>query len=81
MECSRNYLDPFLKYLNCEAAIVGHTPVNGVELHGNQLVVSSSFGLRKKKHMLNLILNKKSIMVEIFLKWLNIWFKSILMKN
>ena len=43
IECSRNYLDPFLKYLNSRASIVGHTPVEGVELIGNQLIVSSSF--------------------------------------
>ena len=48
MECSRNYLDPFLKYLNCNASIVGHTPVDGVELIGNQLIVSSSFGTERK---------------------------------
>ena len=48
MECSRNYLDPFLKYLNCKASIVGHTPVDGVELVGNQLIVSSSFGTDRK---------------------------------
>jgi serine/threonine-protein phosphatase PP1 catalytic subunit len=51
IECTRNYLDPFLKYLNCNASIVGHTPVVGVELHGNQLVVSSSFSMGKKAYM------------------------------
>jgi len=51
MECSRNYLDPFLKHLNCNASIVGHTPVNGVELHGNQLIVSSSFGMGRKAYI------------------------------
>jgi serine/threonine-protein phosphatase PP1 catalytic subunit len=51
MECSRNYLDPFLKHLNCNASIVGHTPVNGVELHGNQLIVSSSFGMGRKAYV------------------------------
>ena len=51
MECSRNYLDPFLRYLNCNVSIVGHTPVNGFELHGNQLVVSSSFGFGKKAYV------------------------------
>jgi serine/threonine-protein phosphatase PP1 catalytic subunit len=51
MECSRNYLDPFLKHLNCKASIVGHTPVNGVELQGNQLIVSSSFGIGKKAYI------------------------------
>ena len=51
MECSRNYLDPFLKHFNCNASIVGHTPVNGVELHGNQLIVSSSFGMGRKAYV------------------------------
>jgi len=51
VECTRNYLDPFLKYFNCKASIVGHTPVVGVELHGNQLVVSSSFSMGKKAYM------------------------------
>jgi len=48
MECSRNYLDPFLEHLNCNTSIVGHTPVDGVELVGNQLIVSSSFGTDRK---------------------------------
>ena len=51
MECSRNYLDPFLEHLNCNASIVGHTPVNGVELIGNQLIVSSSFGLGRNAYV------------------------------
>ena len=51
MECSRNYLDPFLKYLNCNASIVGHTPVDGVEFIGNQLIVSSSFGTERKAYL------------------------------
>ncbi len=51
MECSRNYLNPFLKHLKCNASIVGHTPVNGVELQGNQLIVSSSFGMGKKAYI------------------------------
>ena len=51
MECFRNYLDPFLKHLNCNASLVGHTPVNGVELHGNQLIVSSSFGMGRKAYI------------------------------
>ena len=48
MECSRNYLDPFLEHLNCNTSIVGHTPVDGIELVGNQLIVSSSFGTDRK---------------------------------
>jgi serine/threonine-protein phosphatase PP1 catalytic subunit len=51
MECSRNYLDPFLQHFNCNASIVGHTPVNGVELIGNQLIVSSSFGMGRKAYV------------------------------
>jgi len=48
---SRNYLDPFLKKFGCKTSIVGHTPVDGVELNGNQLVVSSSFGMGKKAYV------------------------------
>ena len=43
--------DPFLKHFNCKTSIVGHTPVDGVELIGNQLIVSSSFGLGKKAYL------------------------------
>jgi Icc-related predicted phosphoesterase len=55
---SRNYLDPFLKKFHCKTSIVGHTPVDGVELNGNQLVVSSSFGKGKKAYV-ELDLEKK----------------------
>ena len=55
---SRNYLDPFLKKFKCKTSIVGHTPVDGVELNGNQLVVSSSFGKGKKAYV-ELDLEKK----------------------
>lgn len=48
---SRNYLDPFLEKFGCKTSIVGHTPVDGVELNGNQLVVSSSFGRGKKAYV------------------------------
>ena len=48
---SRNYLDPFLKKFGCKTSIVGHTPVDGVELNGNQQVVSSSFGMGKKAYV------------------------------
>jgi serine/threonine-protein phosphatase PP1 catalytic subunit len=55
---SRNYLDPFLEKFGCKTSIVGHTPVDGVELNGNQLVVSSSFA-RGKKAYVELDLEKK----------------------
>jgi Icc-related predicted phosphoesterase len=48
---SRNYLDPFLEKFGCNTSIVGHTPVNGIELHGNQLIVSSSFGQGEKDYV------------------------------
>lgn len=48
---SRNYLDPFLEKFGCKTSIVGHTPVDGVELNGNQLVVSSSFGRGRKAYV------------------------------
>ena len=51
IESTRNYLDPFLKKFNCKASVVGHTPVDGFELNGNQLILSSSFGLGKKAYL------------------------------
>ncbi len=51
VECTRNYLDQFLKHFNCNTSIVGHTPVNGFRLNGNQLVISSSFGMGKKVYI------------------------------
>ncbi len=48
MECSPNYLNLSLKHLNCNVSIVGYAQVNGVELYGNQPVLSSSLGLEKK---------------------------------
>ena len=51
IENTRSYLDPFLKHFNCKASVVGHTPVDGFELHGNQLILSSSFGLGKKAYL------------------------------
>jgi Icc-related predicted phosphoesterase len=43
----------FLRAVDCKAMIVGHTPVNGVELIGeDQIVVSSSYTLGKKSYVL-----------------------------
>ncbi|MEA3254967.1 MAG: metallophosphoesterase [Candidatus Altiarchaeota archaeon] len=45
-------VEDFLKNIGCKAMIVGHTPVNGIEIFGErQLVMSSSFGLGKKAYM------------------------------
>ncbi len=45
-------LNNFLRVVNCNAMIVGHTPVNGVKMvHDKQLVVSSSFSLGKKSYL------------------------------
>ena len=41
----------FLAKVGCEVSVVGHTPVNGYAVIGNQIVLSSSFGLGKKCYM------------------------------
>jgi hypothetical protein len=43
--------DPFLKHFNCKTSIIGHAPVDGVEIHDNQLVVSSSFVRGRKDYV------------------------------
>lgn len=44
-------VDNFLKVVDCQAMIVGHTPVNGYKLIGNQLIVSSSYTMGKKAYV------------------------------
>ncbi|BDZ68662.1 metallophosphoesterase [Methanobacterium ferruginis] len=44
-------VDDFLKIVGCRAMIVGHTPVEGYKLIGNQLIVSSSFSRGKKAYV------------------------------
>ena len=51
-EYNQKDLEKFLKVVGCNAMIVGHTPVNGVELIKNrQLIVSSSFSKGKKAYI------------------------------
>lgn len=51
-------VESFLKAVECNAMIVGHTPVDGVKLIGNQLVVSSSYSSGRKAYI-GLDLEKK----------------------
>ena len=51
-------IDRFLDTVNCKAMVVGHTAVEGIRIHGNQLVLSSSFQTEKKAY-LEIDLNKK----------------------
>jgi serine/threonine-protein phosphatase PP1 catalytic subunit len=44
-------VESFLKAVECNAMIVGHTPVDGVKLIGNQLVVSSSYSSGRKAYI------------------------------
>lgn len=44
-------VDRFLEAVECKAMIVGHTPVDGAKLIGNQLVVSSSYSRGKKAYV------------------------------
>ncbi len=45
-------LDAFLKAVGCKLMIVGHTPVNGIELiYDNLLIVSSSYGTGRKAYV------------------------------
>lgn len=49
---NRDDLNKFLDVVNCNAMIVGHTPVDGVKLvYNKQLIVSSSFSLGKKSYL------------------------------
>lgn len=41
-------IDFFLEKLMCKVSVVGHTPFDGYRVVGNQIVLSSSFGLGKK---------------------------------
>ncbi|MDL2246254.1 metallophosphoesterase [Methanobrevibacter sp. OttesenSCG-928-K11] len=44
-------VDNFLKSVNSKVMVVGHTPVNGSEIFGKQLILSSSFSLSKKSYL------------------------------
>lgn len=44
-------VDQFLENIGCRAMIVGHTPVDGYKLIGNQLIISSSYSRGKKAYV------------------------------
>ena len=44
-------IDIFLEKVGCKVSIVGHTPVNGYEVIGNQIVLSSFFSAGRKAYM------------------------------
>jgi hypothetical protein len=48
---SRKDIDIFLEAVGCRAHVVGHTPVRGTMKIGNQLIVSSSYGVSKKVYI------------------------------
>ncbi len=49
-------IDEFLRRVKCNAMIVGHTPVDGFQLIGNQIILSSSYSAGRKAYI-NLNLN------------------------
>jgi Icc-related predicted phosphoesterase len=49
---SKEDLKRFLKTVDCQMMIVGHTPVDGIKMvYKNQLIVSSSYGKGKKAYI------------------------------
>lgn len=44
-------VESFLRAVKCNAMIVGHTPVDGVKLIGNQLIISSSYSTGRKAYI------------------------------
>jgi hypothetical protein len=52
-------LKSFLRIVGCNAMIVGHTPVDGVKLIGNEQIILSSSYTTGKKSYINLDLEKK----------------------
>lgn len=49
---NENQLNTFLKAVDCKMMIVGHTPVDGIKLvHNKLLIVSSSYGKGKKAYV------------------------------
>ncbi|MGB9844967.1 MAG: metallophosphoesterase family protein [Methanothermobacter tenebrarum] len=51
-------IDEFLKRVECNAMIVGHTPVDGYQIIGNQIILSSSYSAGRKAYI-NLDLKAK----------------------
>jgi len=50
-EISEKSIDDFLDIVNCKAMVVGHTVVDGIKIHGNQIIISSSFNTQKKAYL------------------------------
>ncbi|MBF4475425.1 metallophosphoesterase [Methanobacterium formicicum] len=48
---SKQDVDQFLEAVGCQAMIVGHTPVDGYKLYGNQLIISSSYTKGRKAYV------------------------------
>jgi len=45
-------IDIFLEKVGCKVSVVGHTPVDGYRVIGNQIVLSSSFSAGRKAYIL-----------------------------
>lgn len=70
-EYNQKDLEKFLKIVGCNAMIVGHTPVRGIQLIKNQqLIVSSSFSKGKKAYV-ELDLEKEIADARQILKMVN----------
>ena len=44
-------VNQFLEKVDCQAMVVGHTPVDGYKLKGNLLILSSSYGKGRKVYL------------------------------
>ncbi|MFZ2216678.1 MAG: metallophosphoesterase family protein [Methanothermobacter tenebrarum] len=51
-------IDEFLDRVKCNAMIVGHTPVDGFQIIGNQIILSSSYSAGRKAYI-NLDIKKR----------------------
>ncbi|WJI08647.1 serine/threonine protein phosphatase [Methanobacterium sp. CWC-01] len=50
-EAKKRDVNQFLDKVNCQAMVVGHTPVDGYKLKGNLLILSSSYGKGRKVYL------------------------------
>lgn len=60
-------IENFLKIVGCKVSVVGHTPVDGYEVIGRQIILSSSFS-RGRKAYLEIDLEKEITGVEDVVK-------------
>ena len=51
VDYNKKHIKDFLAKVGCKVSVVGHTPVDGYAVMGNQIVLSSSFGSGKKCYM------------------------------